>query len=66
MICLWQVVKLECTIYYRFLADVMDNPDLLRNVALCGQLHHGKVGCGRPCTWVHESVMTRHAPRVPK
>ncbi|KAK2147140.1 hypothetical protein LSH36_568g02003 [Paralvinella palmiformis] len=25
-----------------FLADIMDNPNLIRNVALCGQLHHGK------------------------
>ncbi|ELU06359.1 hypothetical protein CAPTEDRAFT_158714 [Capitella teleta] len=25
-----------------FLADVMDNPNLIRNIALCGHLHHGK------------------------
>lgn len=25
-----------------FLADLMDTPDLIRNVAICGQLHHGK------------------------
>nr|CAH8870236.1 unnamed protein product [Trichobilharzia regenti] len=25
-----------------FLADLMDCPDLIRNVALCGHLHHGK------------------------
>ena len=31
----------------RFLADIMDSPELIRNVALCGHLHHGKVtpGC---------------------
>ena len=28
----------------RFLADIMDSPELIRNVALVGQLHHGKVG----------------------
>ena len=25
-----------------FLADLMDTPDLIRNVTLCGHLHHGK------------------------
>ena len=25
-----------------FLADLMDTPDLIRNVSLCGHLHHGK------------------------
>lgn len=25
-----------------FLADLMDTPDLIRNVAICGHLHHGK------------------------
>lgn len=25
-----------------FLADLMDTPELIRNVALCGHLHHGK------------------------
>lgn len=31
------------TVYeLEFLADLMDTPDLIRNVALCGQLHHGK------------------------
>lgn len=29
-----------------FLADLMDNSELIRNVTLCGHLHHGKVrGC---------------------
>lgn len=27
----------------RFLADLMDTPELIRNVTLCGHLHHGKV-----------------------
>jgi len=27
---------------YRFLADLMDNADLIRNVGLVGHLHHGK------------------------
>ncbi len=27
----------------RFMADIMDSPDLIRNVALAGHLHHGKV-----------------------
>eukprot|EP00105_Crassostrea_gigas_P024906 XP_011445323.1 PREDICTED: 116 kDa U5 small nuclear ribonucleoprotein component-like [Crassostrea gigas] len=26
-----------------FLADLMDTPELIRNVTLCGHLHHGKV-----------------------
>ena len=26
-----------------FLADLMDCPDLIRNIAFCGHLHHGKV-----------------------
>ena len=31
------------TVYnMEFLADLMDSPDLIRNVALCGHLHHGK------------------------
>ena len=28
--------------HFRFLADIMDNPELIRNVALCGHMHHGK------------------------
>jgi hypothetical protein len=27
----------------RYLADLMDSPELVRNVAICGHLHHGKV-----------------------
>ncbi|XP_060078669.1 116 kDa U5 small nuclear ribonucleoprotein component-like [Ylistrum balloti] len=31
------------TVYnMEFLADLMDTPDLIRNVTLCGHLHHGK------------------------
>ncbi|CAG2223450.1 116 kDa U5 small nuclear ribonucleoprotein component-like [Mytilus edulis] len=31
------------TVYnMEFLADLMDSPDLIRNVTLCGHLHHGK------------------------
>lgn len=26
-----------------FLADLMDSPDLIRNIVVCGHLHHGKV-----------------------
>ena len=26
-----------------YLADMMDSPDLIRNVSLIGHLHHGKV-----------------------
>lgn len=35
---------------FSFLADLMDNSELIRNVTLCGHLHHGKV---REClaTW---------------
>lgn len=29
--------------FYRFLADLMDSSELIRNVTLCGHLHHGKV-----------------------
>ena len=29
--------------YDRFLADLMDSPELIRNVAIAGHLHHGKV-----------------------
>ena len=27
---------------FRFMTDLMDNTDLIRNVALVGHLHHGK------------------------
>ena len=29
-------------VFVRFLADLMDTPTLIRNVALIGHLHHGK------------------------
>ena len=30
-------------VFIRYLADLMDNGELIRNVALAGHLHHGKV-----------------------
>lgn len=35
------------SIHNRFLADMMDYPDLIRSVALVGHLHHGKVRANR-------------------
>ena len=35
------VPLLNC--FHRYLADLMDNPELIRNVALAGHLHTGKV-----------------------
>ncbi|XP_067650550.1 116 kDa U5 small nuclear ribonucleoprotein component-like [Haliotis asinina] len=32
----------ETTYNMEFLADLMDSPELIRNVTLCGHLHHGK------------------------
>jgi len=32
----------ETTYDLEFLADLMDTPELIRNVAICGHLHHGK------------------------
>ncbi|KAI7803061.1 116 kDa U5 small nuclear ribonucleoprotein component [Triplophysa rosa] len=35
--------ELPVTVYeMEFLADLMDSPELIRNVTLCGHLHHGK------------------------
>ncbi|KAK1160353.1 116 kDa U5 small nuclear ribonucleoprotein component isoform X2 [Acipenser oxyrinchus oxyrinchus] len=35
--------ELPSTVYdMEFLADLMDSPELIRNVTLCGHLHHGK------------------------
>lgn len=34
---------LTCMSVHRFLADLMDSSELIRNVTLCGHLHHGKV-----------------------
>ena len=43
----WEYVRdihmIVLTHCYRFLADLMDSPGLIRNVTLCGHLHHGKV-----------------------
>jgi U5 small nuclear ribonucleoprotein component len=33
----------ETTYNLEFLADLMDTPELVRNITLCGHLHHGKV-----------------------
>ena len=39
----FQEQDLPRTVYeIEFLADIMDSPELIRNVALVGQLHHGK------------------------
>lgn len=35
-----------------FLADLMDNSELIRNVTLCGHLHHGKVVWISKVCWV--------------
>lgn len=37
---MFTILVLNC---FRFLADLMDTPELIRNVTLCGHLHHGKV-----------------------
>ena len=47
---IWMLFSEHCDVWSRFLADLMDNPGLIRNVALCGHLHHGKVSlCGAAC-----------------
>ena len=47
---IWVLFSEHCDVWSRFLADLMDNPGLIRNVALCGHLHHGKVSlCGAGC-----------------
>jgi U5 small nuclear ribonucleoprotein component len=35
----------ETTYNLEYLADLMDTPELVRNITLCGHLHHGKVSC---------------------
>ncbi|KAG8006775.1 hypothetical protein GBF38_022790 [Nibea albiflora] len=35
-------VLFKISVITRFLADLMDGPELIRNVTLCGHLHHGK------------------------
>ncbi len=46
MYCAYCVIMCKFTLIVtlnRFLADLMDSAELIRNVALCGHLHHGKV-----------------------
>ena len=51
-ICTWKVsgdvndIHYICVHFCRFLADLMDHGDLIRNVAIVGHLHHGKVRMG--------------------
>lgn len=40
--CSYERIKTKLNIFNRFLADLMDTPPLIRNVALVGHLHHGK------------------------
>ena len=37
---IYNVIK--TTFMYRFMVDLMNHPDLIRNVAIVGHLHHGK------------------------
>lgn len=37
------VLRYSAVFFCRFLADLMDSSELIRNVTLCGHLHHGKV-----------------------
>lgn len=30
------------TVKFRYMADLMNHPDLIRNIAIVGHLHHGK------------------------
>ena len=42
----WKLAKAPFSLFlcpFSFLADLMDNSELIRNVTLCGHLHHGKV-----------------------
>ncbi|KAE8575401.1 hypothetical protein XENTR_v10003824 [Xenopus tropicalis] len=53
---------LPATVYEMdFLADLMDNPELIRNVTLCGHLHHGKT-CFVDCLieQTHPEIRKRH------
>ena len=36
-------IIIVCVYICRFLADLMDSGELIRNVAIAGHLHHGKV-----------------------
>lgn len=47
----------ETTYELEFLADLMDTPELIRNVTLCGHLHHGKTTfCDALVEQTHPSV----------
>ena len=49
----WKLAKAPFSLFlcpFSFLADLMDNSELIRNVTLCGHLHHGKVS-GLLATW---------------
>lgn len=47
----------ETTYDLEFLADLMDTPDRIRNVALCGHLHHGKTTfCDALIEQTHPSI----------
>ena len=40
---LLEYIFILCHLIHRFLTDLMDQADLIRNVVLAGHLHHGKV-----------------------
>lgn len=42
VVCIMSNICFLVSLVGRFLADMMDNPNLIRNVALIGHLHHGK------------------------
>ena len=47
----------ETTYELEFLADLMDTPDLIRNVTICGHLHHGKTTfCDALIEQTHPSI----------
>lgn len=47
----------DTTYDLEFLADLMDTPDLIRNVTLCGHLHHGKTTfCDALIEQTHPSI----------
>jgi U5 small nuclear ribonucleoprotein component len=47
----------DTTYELEFLADLMDTPELIRNVTLCGHLHHGKTTfCDALVEQTHPSV----------
>lgn len=47
----------ETTYDLEFLADLMDTPELVRNIAICGHLHHGKTSfCDALIEQTHPSI----------